>query len=162
LIGVVWQRLDVPGLEYATIALDPLRIEGELVVVEEGVPCAVSYAVEPGRVFVVLKRECKRVERTIDVPGDIDLSVTPSTNTLPLRRLNLQPGQSAEVTASWVRFPSLDVEPLRQVYRCIDATTFAYEAPDLGFEAEIVCDESKIVRRYGDLWAAIRISSASV
>src|SRR5712664_99467 len=38
---------------------------------------------------------------------DIDLAVTPATNTLPIRRLNLEVGQSQEVTAAWLKFPDL-------------------------------------------------------
>src|SRR6185503_3445083 len=35
---------------------------------------------------------------------DADLAWTPSTNTLPIRRLDLAIGQSQAVTAAWVRF----------------------------------------------------------
>ena len=34
-------------------------------------------------------------------------AVTPATNTLPIRRLNLQIGGSKSVIAAWVKFPDL-------------------------------------------------------
>lgn len=47
---------------------------------------------------------------------DLDLNFSPSTNLLPIRRLNLEVGQQAEVKAAWLRFPSFELEPLSQVY----------------------------------------------
>lgn len=45
-------------------------------------------------------------QELLDVRGcdDVDLAVTPATNTLPIRRLNLQIGSSESVTAAWVKF----------------------------------------------------------
>ena len=36
---------------------------------------------------------------------DLDLNFSPSTNLLPIRRLNLPVGQEALVTAAWLKFP---------------------------------------------------------
>lgn len=56
---------------------------------------------------------------------DIDLGWTPSTNTLPIRRLQLGVGTSSgPITAAWVRFPELKLEPLPQEYRNLRRTTF--------------------------------------
>lgn len=173
---VVWKRVDTTGLEYAELELCPLSIEGEVVVVEEGMPYFVSYRVvcdgagvtefaavrvrragterdhllirSPEGTWTLDKTVQPRLEGILDV----DLSITPSTNTAPLRRLRLEVGQRAEVTAAWVRFPALTVEPLKQTYRRVSATTFAYEAPDLAFDAELVCDEDSIVQTYSGLW----------
>jgi uncharacterized protein len=54
-----------------------------------------------------------------ELPGvrgcdDVDLALTPATNTLPIRRLNLQVGGSESVIAAWVKFPELTVQPLSQ------------------------------------------------
>jgi len=46
---------------------------------------------------------------------DIDLGWSPSTNTLPIRRMNLAVGKSSgEFIAAWVRFPELVLEPLAE------------------------------------------------
>jgi hypothetical protein len=45
---------------------------------------------------------------------DVDLGVTPATNTLPIRRLNLPIGGSQDVTAAWIKFPDLTLQPLGQ------------------------------------------------
>src|ERR1700694_4605672 len=41
---------------------------------------------------------------------DVDLEWSPSTNTLPIRRLGLAPGDTKALAAGWVRFPSLEVQ----------------------------------------------------
>lgn len=98
----------------------------------------------------------KRLEHVGDLADtfdcfDVDLGVTPSTNTLPIRRLDLQVGESAEVTAVWVRFPALTVQPLTQRYTRLDERRYRYESAT-GFSAELEVDELGLVVRYGDVW----------
>jgi hypothetical protein len=38
---------------------------------------------------------------------DVDISATPFTNTLPIRRLGLEPGESEELVVTYVRVPEL-------------------------------------------------------
>ncbi|MFT3836871.1 MAG: putative glycolipid-binding domain-containing protein [Myxococcaceae bacterium] len=85
---------------------------------------------------------------------DVDLSLTPSTNTLPLRRLQLPVGASSgEVRAAWVRFPELTVEVLSQEYRRESEHVYRYRSGQLEFEARLEVDDEQLVVRYGDLWA---------
>jgi hypothetical protein len=177
--ALVWQRIDTVGVEYAELGWDPLRLQGEVVLVEDGAPFAVSYRVEcdgaglTARAHVQVKRSGAQDELTLtrgpagdwaangrarpELHGiaDVDLSVTPSTNTPPIRRLGLGVGDAGEVTAAWVRLPSLEVAPLRQVYRRVEAGLYAYAAPDLQFRAELEVDADGVVRRYGDLWRLV-------
>jgi uncharacterized protein len=84
---------------------------------------------------------------------DIDLGITPSTNTLPIRRLGLQPGQSAEVVAAWVRFPALTIERLPQRYTCLASDRYRYESPN--FTALLTVDAHGLVLDYEGLWHAV-------
>src|ERR1700694_4126364 len=47
---------------------------------------------------------------------DVDLEWSPSTNTLPIRRLELASGETKTVAAAWVRLPSLEVQRIEQSY----------------------------------------------
>jgi len=85
---------------------------------------------------------------------DVDLSLTPATNTLPLRRLPLAPGESREVAAAWVLFPSLEVKPLAQTYTRLDAHRLRYESAT-GFSTEIEVDDSDLVVRYPPFWERV-------
>jgi hypothetical protein len=66
--------------------------------------------------------------REIQGCDDVDLAVTPATNTLAIRRLGLQVGSSASIIAAWVKFPDLTVQPLSQRY-----TRVAQSASDIVF-----------------------------
>jgi uncharacterized protein len=86
---------------------------------------------------------------------DIDLGITPSTNTLPIKRLNLSVGKSAELTAMWIRFPELTIEPLAQRYTRLGETTYHYENTDGSFSAELLLDKTGIVKSYGEIWSRV-------
>jgi uncharacterized protein len=91
-----------------------------------------------------------------DVRGctDIDLNFSPSTNLLPIRRLDLAVGEAAEVKAAWLRFPSFKLEPLPQQYRRLDENTYRYESAGGQFVAELKVDSSGFVIDYPNLWQA--------
>jgi len=85
---------------------------------------------------------------------DVDLGFTPSTNTLPIRRLAVAEGERAEVSAAWVRFPGFTVERLDQSYERLAGDRWRYRSAS--FEAELVVDASGLVTRYGDdIWTAV-------
>lgn len=83
---------------------------------------------------------------------DVDLGFTPSTNTLPIRRLDLAIGASADVIAAWVRFPELVVQPLRQRYTRIAPDRYHYESLESGFTAELATDDLGLVVDYPGGW----------
>jgi uncharacterized protein len=85
---------------------------------------------------------------------DVDLSLTPATNTLPLRRLPLAPGESREVTAAWVLFPSLEVKLLAQTYTWLDPRRLRYQSAT-GFSTEIEVDDADLVVRYPPFWERV-------
>jgi uncharacterized protein len=85
---------------------------------------------------------------------DVDLALTPATNSLPIRRLNLQVGGSESVIAAWVKFPDLTVEPLSQRYTRLAKDTYRYQS-NTGFSAEIVVDDLGLVTTYPGGWERI-------
>ena len=87
-----------------------------------------------------------------DVAGcaDIDLSFTPATNLMPLRRL--APGQDRPlpVRAAWL-VPALDrLAPLEQSYRPCGAGTVAYASAN--FRAKLDVHPTGFVTHYPGLW----------
>ncbi len=85
---------------------------------------------------------------------DIDLNFSPSTNLLPIRRLGLVTGQTAELNAAWLRFPGFRLEPLAQQYRRLDERTYRYESGNGRFVAELKVDRAGFVVDYPGLWKA--------
>jgi hypothetical protein len=96
---------------------------------------------------------------------DVDLSWSPSTNTLPIRRLQLKAGSSSGiVTAAWIRFPELTVEPLQQVYERIEQRngqeTYIYSSHAGAFKASLPVDENCLVIDYEGLWERVDCAKA--
>ena len=85
---------------------------------------------------------------------DLDLNFSPSTNLLPIRRLNLPVGQQALVTAAWLKFPGFELEPLSQVYSRIDESTYRYASGGGQFVADLKVDRLGFVTKYPGIWQA--------
>lgn len=109
------------------------------------------------------EREGERPERALDetrIDGldgirDIDLSATPATNTLAIRRLALDIGESRDADAVWVLFPELTIERLPQRYTRIDERRYRYESQGGAFVAVLEVDDAGLIVRYGDLWERV-------
>jgi hypothetical protein len=95
--------------------------------------------------------ECKGV-------SDVDLGFSPATNSLPIRRLKLTPGESQTLVAAWIRFPQFDVTGSPQRYTRLEANRYLFESLLDDFQAELVVDELGIVRKYGQFWEAVATS----
>lgn len=177
-----WRRLDVPGREEALIERSGAgwRLTGELEVEEGEAAARLRYAIECDarwrtRTALVEGRagaDPVRFELAADGGGawtldgtsrpelagalDVDLGFTPSTNLLPIRRLELAIGESAPVRSAWVRFPELRLEPLDQVYTREAARRFRYHAHLDGepFVAHLQTDLFGRVVHYEGLWEA--------
>jgi hypothetical protein len=81
---------------------------------------------------------------------DVDLGVTPSTNTLPIRRLELEVGGTAEIDAAWIRFPELDVVRASQRYTRLVERRYLYQSNT--FQAELDVDDLGLVVTYPGIW----------
>jgi uncharacterized protein len=96
-----------------------------------------------------------------DVPGlqgctDVDISATPFTNTLPIRRLGLAPGESADVSVVYISADELRAWPEPQRYTCLekrpDGGLYRFEALDGGFVADLPVDADGLVLDYPSLF----------
>ncbi len=90
---------------------------------------------------------------------DIDLSATPFTNTLPIRRLDLQPGESAEIKVAYISIPSLQISSDLQRYtyltRDTDHSVYRFESPANQFTADIRVDPDGLVIDYPGLFRRV-------
>jgi uncharacterized protein len=87
---------------------------------------------------------------------DIDLSFTPATNTLPIRRLGLDIGGEAEIHVAWLVWPELRVQRVLQRYTRLAEDRYRYRQHE--FEADLTVDRQGLVLEYGGLWRAIAIT----
>ena len=170
---VAWRRSDeVQADEHCalTVRSGGFSLVGTVLGAEGGVPVRIEYRVMAngaGMTTAVHVRDQRGFEtRTIalarDAKGgwtldgraapalrrctDIDLGCSPSTNTLPIRRLRLGIGASQTIQAAWVRFPELTVVKAAQTYTRLDELTYRYASG--AFEAELTVDDDGLVTNY--------------
>jgi len=88
---------------------------------------------------------------------DVDLSGSPLTNTLPIRRLNLltaAPGVAHRINVAWVILPSLEVVQADQIYTLLGEGRIRYATET--FSADLVVDDDGFVADYPGLASRIR------
>jgi hypothetical protein len=178
--SILWRSIVFPGHESCRLILSgqEWHLEGTAVFSHEQQPCRLNYRIVCDEAWhtrsthvdgwlgnMLIDIEIKtdstgnwwlnEVEQP-QVAGciDIDLNFSPSTNLLPIRRLELDIGEAGEVNAAWLRFPSFQLEPLPQQYRRLDENTYRYESAGGQFVAELKVDSSGFVIDYPGLWQA--------
>ncbi len=85
---------------------------------------------------------------------DIDLNFSPSTNLIPIRRLQLKVGESADIIAAWLRFPGFTFEPLPQRYTRLDEHHYRYESNEGKFRVDLRVNQAGFVEDYPGIWVA--------
>jgi hypothetical protein len=177
----MWQRMGSPGIEYFELreSTEGWELAGSVVLADEGVPCAADYTLRCDRQWATREARIQLrrggVEQALslrvdarqrwwrgeeEVPQfrgctDIDLAFTPSTNTLPIRRLALEVGQGRDVTAAWVRMPDLSLVTLPQRYTRLTPSRYHYESNGGSFTAEVETDEFGLVLTYPPGWERV-------
>ena len=179
--SLLWTRRDQISLEYFQLhhAPDDIRLSGTILTSHGGKPLRVVYTVHCNpdwatrSVRVTLDHGSGSQELALlvddrgrwwsdgrelpDVSGcvDVDISLSPSTNTLPIRRLSLARGDASDVVAAWIRFPDLVVERLPQRYVRTGDSLYRYSSAGGAFTADIEVDEIGLVVRYPPAWERV-------
>lgn len=83
---------------------------------------------------------------------DVDIAVTPFTNTLPINRLQLEPQESKEVQVIYFDLLQQEIRPVHQRYKRTGDLQYHYENIPNDFEADITVDENGLVVDYPQLF----------
>lgn len=83
---------------------------------------------------------------------DVDITATPFTNTLPINRLRLAPGQSADLRMVYVTTPSLELSVSAQRYSGRGESEIFFESPAHDFTAVLPIDDAGLVLDYPQLF----------
>ena|SRR5579863_467341 len=182
---IMWLPWTEPGLEHLSLmqTQDGIVADGLLIGVEEQRPFRVRYEIhctlqwELRAVHVSLLNNSlpslhlftdgagnwttERGEMLPSLQGclDVDISVTPFTNTLPIRRLALHPGSMATLSMVYIAVPQMSIEVTQQRYTCLEVTPsgglYRFESLDDGtnsFTADLPIDRDQLVLDYPGLF----------
>ena len=83
---------------------------------------------------------------------DVDISATPFTNTLPIRRLGDQLRQRTGLSVVYIPVPTLALAPAEQAYTRLAERRYLVEGPIGSFQAEIEVDPDGLVVTYPALF----------
>lgn len=179
---IVWKGLFYQMMEYCNVETTEtdIRIDGTIVGYGEDTPFSVSYDIITDRLWQVSALEMA-VEKAgeyswislqRDQDGvwtqsgharpewekciDIDISLTPLTNTLPIKRLQLEPNDRREIDVLYINIFKDEIKPVKQWYTKLNDEKYLYEGVVKDFKAEIKIDEDGFVTDYPDLFSRIQ------
>jgi hypothetical protein len=183
---VMWAPWEGRGLEHLRLRIGESGIEADGVVIgeEDEVAFRVRYVIrcDPGwrtrevtvdpldaRKSLYLRSDGRgnwsdasgRSIRELSGCIDVDLSATPFTNTLPIRRLDLREEKSSEIVAVYVNVPYLQLHASRQRYTFLERNAsgglYRYEDKGLfrGFTAVLPVDATGLVLDYPGIFRRI-------
>ncbi len=184
---VVWSKWNGTGAEHLLLEVgqDGLIADGLVVGVDDGeqplrvhyeVRCDVNWNVRTVKLYVPsIDPATPTVSLLADGEGnwtthdgepmrelegcmDVDISATPFTNTLPIRRLGLAPGESADILVAYLNVKKMRTWTEEQRYTRLDPNgdeVYKYESLDGGFTADLLVDSDGLVLDYPCLFRRI-------
>jgi hypothetical protein len=180
----MWSRSDAPGMEHLALTErdGEVACDGVVLGVEEDGAYRLRYEVRCDQRWRVRRVEVSLFDagrglglnadgegRWFDETGaalpalggcvDVDITATPLTNTLPIRRLALRPGESADIKLAYVTIPELRVTPDEQRYTCLETDAaggrYKFEQLSSGFTAVLRVDADGLVEDYPGLFRRV-------
>ena len=170
-----WRTLDAPGWEHLDLALgaDAISASGVLIGSRGGTDYGATYrmTLDPDwtvRHVEILRTDGARLvmssgpegwvvdgEGRPDLTGcvDVDLSGSPFTNTLPIRRMDLPVGEEITLRMAWIPLDTLRPFPDLQRYTRMEDGRIRYRNEDGSFERLVEVDEDGLVTEYPGLFA---------
>lgn len=86
---------------------------------------------------------------------EVDIPLTPFTNTLPINRLHLSLLQETQIKVVYIDVMAQKLKPVRQKYKKLSETLYHYENVPNDFEADIKVDKEGFVLDYPELFVRV-------
>ena len=174
-----WTDWDGQGLEHLVLRIGETGIVAEGVILASGaqsvaaiyrVQCNMRWRVRAAAVSLVETDEALMLTadgignwfdeeraplRRLQGAIDIDLSLSPFTNSLPIRRTRLEIGESIDITAAYIGLPDLAVRPDPQRYTRIAERRYRFDSLDSDFSREIEFDDDGLVVTYEGMFRRV-------
>ncbi len=184
-VDVMWKRLNESGLEHLFLLKDDECITANSVILtmREDKPIRILYNIYCNLDWKVRKFDVQifdgkhrnivlqsdgsgnwttdtgKLVKSLEGCIDIDISATPFTNTIPVRRLSLKSGESREIKVVYIDIYNFNLRPVNQRYTCVESNLngckYRYENLNSGFTAEFYVDKDGLVIDYPNLFKRV-------
>ena len=180
---VLWQAAEGIGLEHVLLTEDSkgIHVQSSVIGVEENSPYCLQYQIHCDGRYQVRSMEAhviggaslslwtdgqghwfdaqKQPITSIFGCIDVDITATPFTNTLPIRRVEWEVGQQQQFLMAYILVPTLETYADQQHYTCLvrrdSGSIFLFESMSTGFTAQIVVDADGLVVDYPGLFKRV-------
>jgi hypothetical protein len=181
----MWSALSWPGLEHLTIREEAgaIEMDGLVVAHVDGASLRLRYRLSCEASWATRRLDVTRHDAAPlvfeadgagrwtngagqDLPElagsvDVDIALTPFTNTLPIRRLPWRVGQARDLLMVYVAVPEMTYRQARQRYTCLESgvagAVFRYESGS--FRADLEVDQDGLVVDYPGFWRRAGVES---
>jgi hypothetical protein len=180
--NIIWKGLEDESLEFCRINFGKLiTVKSSIVGCSDDVPFKVDYELEMSEDWIISNfnikaclgnadhsfslnhnghggwynsgKEWKHLEGCMD----IDITLTPFTNSLPINRLSPQLNQQIDIDVVYIDVLRFGITPRRQHYIQLDENTYRFSHDHDDFTADILFDDCKLVTRYPGLFERMLI-----
>jgi uncharacterized protein len=177
---IVWEGCFQSSTEFVSVKTnEAITVNGYITGVEDGKPYYIHYLLKTDATWIV---ESILIEVESDVAYvlefkkdnnegwkdkenlqiseladciDIDISLTPFTNTLPINRLKLEVAESKEISVLYFKLPEGKFKKAQQRYTNIDGRFYKFEGLDSGYTTVFEIDNFGFVVNYPGLWQRV-------
>jgi hypothetical protein len=179
LASMLWRRLDTPGHDTCRLEQEQTgwSLHGTAIFRHRSGPVSLSYSVQCDLRWKTLSGRVNGIagDQHVDyfvshqgkgwslngeeVPGlehlvDLDLSFTPATNLLQLRRVSILKNEPVQLPVAWLDFDTGRLTELKQTYQRRADMEVWYEAPSVGYKGLFALEPNGFIRHYPNLWEA--------
>lgn len=174
---IIWKGICLDTLESCTVTREnkKITVNGVIAGLENSMPVNVHYQIKLDEVFEIESLlltsyhdkvfEIKMIRKNnkwfdgygkllqqFDDCNDIDIALTPFTNTIPINRLHLNPGESYKIDVIYIDPVKKSVSRNQQRYTHIESNKYRYENLDSDFVSDLVVDRDGFVINYPGIW----------
>lgn len=180
--NIIWKGLQVDSLEFCRIHFHELiTVKSSIVGCSDDVPFKVDYELEMSEDWIISNFSIRAWLGNVDhsfslnhnghgnwfnngkewqhLEGcmDIDISLTPFTNSLPINRIKSGLQEKTDIEVVYIDVLNFGMSKEVQHYQLLESNKYSFSNSDDSFSADIIVDELNLVKHYPTLFERLLI-----
>lgn len=180
--NILWKGIDTESLEYCSIYYkDVITVRSSIIGHHQYLPFKMDYEIELTKDWVInaflIRSSLFNMDQTLSLKHDgygrwfgegkewknlegctdIDISVSPFTNSLPVNRLKSSVSESQVVNVVYIDIPEFRISREQQLYTRLDKNSYRFTNDSGDFTADIQMDNDGLVVHYPGLFDRVLV-----